>query len=92
MKTKYRGPEGPYRSLWAGKDFFIVRTLWHGEVVYSCVPQGSQPYEGVINLNLRDAHKWMRDNGFDMWKGDEDNGDETLQLDRDRPAGRAGLP
>jgi len=59
-------PEGPYTSPWTEKPHFIVRDVRHGEYCFVVVPNGVQRSEGIPFQSLREAHWWLKRNGFEL--------------------------
>lgn len=60
------GPEGPYTSPWTESPHFLVPDWRHGQRVWVVVPNGVQRSEGIPFLLLREAHQWLKDNGFEL--------------------------
>lgn len=61
-------PIGPFKSNWCVSDFYILSD-WDAiekKVIYVTVPNGTPRSEGLKHPTLRDAKKWMEDNGFEL--------------------------
>lgn len=61
--VSYSGPE-KYIGKWASSPHFILRCL-EG---FCIVPDGVDRKYGLPFENLRDARRWMKDNGFEKVK------------------------
>lgn len=58
-------PIGPFSNQWSMVGFFIVPDAKESGVCV-VVPNGRQRDEGVKHPSLRDAKRWMEDNGFEL--------------------------
>lgn len=61
-------PIGPYASPWTAKPHFVVSGLDSDgkTVVFFTVANGTPRNEGTKHPTLRDAKRWMADNGFEL--------------------------